>query len=104
MSRVLDVHGSVRPLGAVPLEAPAEGRGQKLVSIVLPLHNEAGNLAELHARLCKVLDATPYRSELIFVDDGSKDDSAALIEQLASRDRRVKLVKLSRNFGHQNAL
>jgi len=42
-----------------------------------------------------VLDATPYRSELLFVDDGSKDESEAKIEALAERDPRVKYIKLS---------
>lgn len=89
-------------LGAVPVTRARAGR--KLVSIVLPLHNEEGSIPELHRRLTNALSPLPYDIEMIFVDDGSKDSSALVVEGLAARDPRVKYIGLSRNFGHQYAL
>lgn len=73
-------------------------------SVVLPVHNEAGNLEELYARLKEAMEQLDEPFEAIFVDDGSLDDSAQVIRAIRSRDARVKLVSLSRNFGHQAAI
>lgn len=73
-------------------------------SIVVPVYNEAGSLRELHARLAEVMRPLGEPYELILVDDGSTDDSLALIKELAAADKAVKAVSLSRNFGHQAAL
>lgn len=72
-------------------------------SVVVPVFNEAGNLAELHRRLAEVFARAGYPFELILVDDGSTDDSLAIIKQLAQLDRRVKFLSFSRNFGHEAA-
>jgi polyisoprenyl-phosphate glycosyltransferase len=74
------------------------------VSVVIPLLNEEQNLVVLYRALVPVLEATGSEFELIFVDDGSTDQSAARISALHANDPRVKLVSLSRNFGHQHAL
>lgn len=76
---------------------------QKLVSIVIPCFNEEGNIAELYTRLQPVLTQLT-RYELLFVDDGSKDATAEVILGLRSGNEHVKLLQLSRNFGHQAAL
>lgn len=89
-------------LGAVPISRPQTG--PKLVSLVLPLHNEEGNIPELYRRIVAVMAPTNYLLEMIFVDDGSQDGSAAAVAKLAATDSRVKYVGLSRNFGHQYAL
>jgi dolichol-phosphate mannosyltransferase len=74
-----------------------------LVSIVIPCYNEAGNIDELYAQLEPVLaDLTSY--EVIFVDDGSKDHTVEKIEELRAANANLKLIELSRNFGHQAAL
>lgn len=73
------------------------------VSVVVPCFNEEGNLAELYTQLLKALDAYPNR-EFIFVDDGSTDNTPALLEEIAEKDKDVKIIILSRNFGHQFAL
>jgi polyisoprenyl-phosphate glycosyltransferase len=70
------------------------------LSVVVPVLNEVECLRALHARVAAVCP-TPF--ELIFVDDGSRDGSFALIEQLASTDARVRGLQLSRNFGQQVA-
>lgn len=73
-------------------------------SFVIPLFNEEGVLPELHRRLATVADSLDGRSEFILVDDGSSDRTREIAEKLRAADDRVKLVVLSRNFGHQLAI
>lgn len=73
-------------------------------SVVLPVHNEAGNLEELYARLSEVMEGLGEPFEIIFVDDGSFDESLRVAKRIRSRDDRIKIVALSRNFGHQAAI
>jgi dolichol-phosphate mannosyltransferase len=74
-----------------------------VLSVVAPVFNEHGTLAELHRRLTAAL-ATLGSYEIVLVDDGSTDGSWDALLGLAARDPRVRLLKLSRNFGHQAAL
>lgn len=73
-------------------------------SVVVPVHDEEGSLGELHRRLVGVLDQLDGEWELILVDDGSRDTSLAKMVELRASDPRVKVVELSRNFGHQVAI
>jgi polyisoprenyl-phosphate glycosyltransferase len=73
-------------------------------SVVLPVHNEAGTLEELYSRLKAAMEGLGEPFEVIFVDDGSFDESLQIIKDLRNRDARIKLVALSRNFGHQAAI
>ncbi len=75
-----------------------------LVSIVIPVFNEAGVIEHIHARLAAVLDSLPHEVEVFYVDDGSSDRTDAALEMLAAHDSRVHPLTLSRNFGHQAAL
>ena len=77
--------------------------GPKL-SFVIPIWNEQEVLPELHRRLTAVADSLPGTSEIIFVDDYSTDGSREQLLDLREKDRRVTVVRLSRNFGHQLAL
>ena len=74
------------------------------LSVVIPIYNEAANIGALYERLGRVLAGLPGRHELIFVNDGSRDNSLELLLALAARDGRVRYIDLSRNFGHQIAV
>jgi polyisoprenyl-phosphate glycosyltransferase len=73
-------------------------------SLVVPAYNEEGVLRELASRLIEVMDALDGDAEAILVDDGSIDRTYELMLEAASSDSRLRLVRLSRNFGHQIAL
>lgn len=76
-----------------------------LVSIVVPVYHNARSLADLLAALQDVAVKNPDDEfEFIFVDDGSRDDSFAVLEGLARSERRMKVIKLSRNFGSNPAI
>ena len=75
-----------------------------LLSVVIPIKDERANLSPLHERLRLALEPLPVPFEVIFVDDGSTDGSFAVLQQLAAADRRVKVVRLRRNFGQSAAL
>lgn len=74
------------------------------LSIVVPIFNESSNILTLHERLHQVLDNLQFEYELIFINDGSKDNSLELLTHLARLDQRVKYIDFSRNFGHQIAV
>jgi glycosyltransferase involved in cell wall biosynthesis len=73
-------------------------------SIVVPLYNEASNLKPLYVRLTKVMDTLDGEYEIIFVNDGSRDATAQLLDEIYQSDSRVKVITLRRNFGQTPAL
>jgi dolichol-phosphate mannosyltransferase len=73
-----------------------------LLSVVAPVYNEEATIGEFYTRVCGALEGLQF--ELVLVDDGSTDGSTAALDRLASSDPRVRVVYLSRNFGHQTAL
>src|SRR3989442_1192725 len=73
-------------------------------SIVIPLHNEQENVTDLYDRLKAVMEINGESFEIVFVDDGSSDDSFPLLRQIAGVDSRVTVVRLRRNFGQTSAL
>jgi polyisoprenyl-phosphate glycosyltransferase len=77
-------------------------RSLELLSVVTPMYNEEGSSVAFYERVVGALDGLPF--ELIAVDDGSDDRTGAQLAALAAEDERVKVVRLSRNFGHQAAL
>ncbi len=79
-------------------------RENALISVVLPVYNEAKVLPALLTRISNVLGICGVAYEVVFVDDGSLDRSPAVLDQLAADDERVRVVHLSRNFGHQAAV
>lgn len=75
-----------------------------LVSVVLPVYNEAEVLRRLHKLVAAALDAAGCRREIIYVNDGSTDGSGQILDELAADDESVKVLHFSRNFGHQPAV
>ena len=74
------------------------------LSIVVPVYNEEESLRPMHAAVCAALDPTGHAYEVIYVDDGSRDRSFAILQGLAAEDPRVKVVQFRRNFGQTAAM
>jgi polyisoprenyl-phosphate glycosyltransferase len=74
------------------------------LSVVIPAYNEEENLPTLYARLRAALDPLGISYEIIFVNDGSRDRTLPMLQQLATDDPRVVAIDLARNFGHQVAI
>lgn len=75
-----------------------------VVSAVIPVFNEENNLPELNERLNKVMEGHGRAWEVIYIDDGSVDDTPAILEMFHNRDKRAKVIFLSRNFGQHAAV
>ncbi|MFT5165059.1 MAG: glycosyltransferase involved in cell wall biosynthesis [Saprospiraceae bacterium] len=74
------------------------------ISVIIPVYNEEDNIYKLHERLKSVLDQLGVKYEMIFVNDGSKDNSMPMIRALSKQHPEVCYIDLSRNFGHQVAV
>jgi len=75
-----------------------------LISIVVPVFNEEHALPIFHEQLMQVLTTLPHDFEVWYVAGGSTDRTSTLVRDLHRQDERVKLLELSRNYGHQAAL
>jgi len=78
-------------------------KNHQLISIIVPLFNEEKNILKLYHELTKVLTKTKKSYEIIFVNDGSKDKSQTELEKLEKKDKKVKLINFTRNFGKELA-
>ena len=76
----------------------------KQISIVVPLFNEEESLRELHEWILRVMNEHHFSYEIVFVDDGSKDKSWSIVEELKQRDENVRGIKFQRNYGKSAAL
>ena len=74
------------------------------ISIVIPLLNEAESLNELHDWIVSVMQEHSYSYEILFIDDGSTDNSWEVIEAIVSKNANVKALRFSRNYGKSQAL
>ncbi|MFN3337176.1 MAG: glycosyltransferase, partial [Thermomicrobium sp.] len=84
---------------SLPIPEPEmQSTGGVELSIVVPVYDEAASLPELYRELCETLAGLPYRSELIFVDDGSTDGSSEVLRSLFASDPRVQVIEFRRNF------
>lgn len=85
------------------LRSPSRGDGDTSVSlsVVIPLYNEEENVTELYARLSGLLHA---HAEIVFVDDGSTDQTFNRLTEVAKADPRVRVIRFRRNFGQTAAL
>jgi glycosyltransferase involved in cell wall biosynthesis len=77
---------------------------EALISIVLPVYNEAEVLHTLVTSVRKQLDTAPSRYEIVFVNDGSNDRSSEILDELAEKHHNVRVIHFARNFGHQAAV
>ncbi|MEP6987513.1 MAG: glycosyltransferase family 2 protein [Chloroflexota bacterium] len=73
-------------------------------SIVAPIYNEEGNIQKLYERVSQVMDSTGESWELVTVNDGSRDKSFEMLQDLSLKDPRIKVINFARNFGHQLAV
>jgi len=74
------------------------------VDLVIPVYNEEGVVEQTYAEICQVIDGSPHKFNIYYIDDGSEDGTVASLNALAEKDKRVVVLELSRNFGHQAAL
>src|ERR1041385_3548005 len=90
-----EVHGRILPMSS---------EKQQTIDLVIPVFNEAGVVEQTYASICKIIDPLPHKFTIYYVDDGSQDNSAECLASLAEKDKRIVLLQLARNFGHQAAL
>ena len=77
---------------------------ERSLSLIIPVFNEEEVLETSYGRMRAAMEQTGYPFEIIYVNDGSRDDSMKILRQLAKEDDRVKVLSFSRNFGHQTAV
>ncbi len=83
---------------------PGNKKKYKLISVIIPAYNEEGNVDKVAQYVTERLSSSGYEFELIFVDDGSTDQTLPRLQHLHKNDARIKYLSFSRNFGHQSAL
>jgi len=74
------------------------------ISVVIPVYNEEMNIGKLHSRLVNTMTTMQLNYEIIYVNDGSKDNSLNILKMLAAAESHTKFIDFSRNFGHQLAI
>ena len=100
----MDGQSPERPRGPLQLIPTSSGERRMLLSIVVPCMNEQEVLRETHQRLVAVLQQAPLNFEIVYVDDGSTDSTSEVLRELQAQDTQVRVVRFSRNFGHQVAI
>ncbi|HLJ04149.1 MAG TPA: glycosyltransferase family 2 protein [Solirubrobacteraceae bacterium] len=98
----MTTHEGPEPFESAPGYDANVTRTLKLLSVVAPVYNEELLIEAFYTRVTSALEGLPF--ELVLVDDGSSDRTPIVLDQLAAGDPRVRVVYLSRNFGHQTAL
>ncbi len=76
----------------------------ELISVVVPCFNEQDVLLSSNRRLVSLLEMLPYKFEIVYVDDGSTDRTPEILREFQQADHRIRVVRFSRNFGHQMAI
>src|SRR5262245_47119503 len=95
-----------RPSGARASKMLGYNRALRMLpdlSVVIPIRNESANLGELHGQLTQSLSAWGRPYEILLIDDGSTDNSFAIMSELHARDPHVKVIRFRRNFGQTAA-
>jgi dolichol-phosphate mannosyltransferase len=87
------------------MHAAGEAGGRRLkVEVAVPVYNERAGIEEFHAQLSRAVEQLPHEFVISYVNDGSSDGTGERLAAIAARDPRVRILELSRNFGHQAAL
>ena len=95
---------ATRALKETSIEMNTEATTKKTVTIVVPVYNEAENIPHFAAAVDEAMAGLPYDYEILFVDDGSREESREVLRKTAAADLHVRALYLSRNYGHQAAL
>jgi len=93
-----------RRRGPLQIAPSVSGERRMLLSLVVPCMNEEEVLRQTHQHLVGVLQKSPVDFEIVYVDDGSTDSTPAVLRELQASDTRVRVIRFSRNFGHQVAI
>ena len=106
MSMLRDFRPAMNSMFQQPFvsERPTVPDATPLISVVVPCFNEEEGMLECHRRLTQVLGALRKGYEIVYVDDGSRDATLAILQKLYREDPNITVVELSRNFGHQTAV
>lgn len=88
----------------IPLRSRRSGEQPLALSVVVPCMNEEEVLCETNRRLVSLLEQTGMKFEIVYIDDGSTDSTPELLAELHAHDDRIRVVRFSRNFGHQMAI
>ena len=75
-----------------------------VLTLVVSVYNEQESLESFHREAVRVLDAAALDAEIIYINDGSRDESASVLAEIASKDPRVRVLEFTRNFGHEAAM
>src|SRR5438477_9232991 len=75
-----------------------------MLSVIVPVYNEEAVVVQLHEEISRALEAVSEPAEVLYVNDGSRDRTVPILLEIQQRDARVRVVELSRNWGHQAAL
>src|SRR2546422_7693513 len=97
-------NGQAMPQASSSPRSMNSGTAATLLSVVVPCFNEEDVLRETHRRLLSGLQSLDAELEIVYVDDGSRDGTGAILHELSANDPRVRVVRLARNFGHQMAV
>ncbi len=75
-----------------------------LCSVIVPMYNEEDVIIETHRRLTQVMDSIGESYEIIFINDGSRDNTRSMIHDICNKNKNIKMIDFARNFGHQIAI
>ena len=95
---------STPPLTTPPTNAQLDGDSPPYLSVIVPVYNEEENVEILHQKIEASLNELGIPSEILYVDDGSRDRSFELLDEIAHTDARVKVIRFRRNFGQTAAM
>ncbi|MBU0952478.1 MAG: glycosyltransferase family 2 protein [Elusimicrobia bacterium] len=76
----------------------------KTLSIIIPVYNEEDNIKRLYLELKEVIEKIDYKTDVVFVDDSSKDRTCDVLDEIAKEDKKIKLIRFSKNYGQTAAI